>query len=157
MIVELTSSEALIAAYVGSHRRLRAVYRGHRARHGRGDGDEWTADVEAAAAEVAAAKALDRFWTDLAGLDEDGDVGSHAPKIHVRHTTLEYGRLILRPNDPGEGIFVLVIGTVPTFTVVGWITAAEGRAIGERFEGNGRPPCVMVPQSALHPLEELQR
>lgn len=145
-----------MAAYIGSHRRLRAVFRGRQHRHGRADGDEWEPDVQAAAAEMAAAKALDRFWSDGPDPDPEGDVGSNAPKIHVRHTALDDGRLILRPDDPDEGPFVLVTGSVPAFRVVGWITGGEGRAAGTTFDGNGRPPCVMVPQSSLRPIEELR-
>jgi hypothetical protein len=154
--VTLTPSEALQAAYGGVHRRLRAIFRGRQHRYGRGEGDEWESDVQACAAELAAARVLDRFWADSAALDPEGDVGSLPPQIHVRHTPLEHGRLILRPNDP-DGVFVLVVGALPTFRVVGWLTSAEGK-VGEPADlGNGRPPCWAIAQSSLRSVAELQR
>jgi hypothetical protein len=153
VLVTLSRSEALQAAYAGVHRMLRAIFRGRQPRHGRGSGDEWHDDVQACAAEMAVAKALDRFWSDSPAPDYGGDVG----ELHVRHTTREDGRLILRPSDPDEGTFVLVTGSIPAFRVVGWITGRDGKAGEPHDIPNGRPPCWMVPQSELRPIEELQR
>lgn len=156
VVVTLTRQEAVQASYGGVHRRLRAIFRGRQARYGRGDGDEWESDVQACAAELAVAKALDRYWADSAELDPDGDVGSLPPHVHVRHTPLAAGRLILRPTDPDDGVFVLVTGELPTFEVVGWLGGREGK-VGEPVDvGNGRPPCWMVPRAALRPIEELR-
>jgi hypothetical protein len=153
VVVTLTESEALLAAYSGTHRRLRAIFRGRQHRHGRGERDEWQYDVQACAAELAVAKALDRFWSDSPAPDYGGDVGT----LHVRHTLREGGRLILRPNDPDDAVFVLVTGSIPSFRVVGWVTGWEGKAGTPDDLGNGRPPCWLVPQPALHPIEVLRR
>jgi hypothetical protein len=155
--VTLTRQEALQAAYGGVHRRLRAIFRGRQHRYGRGDGDAWQADVDACGAEIATAIAVDRHWGDDPEPDYLGDVGSRSPKLHVRHSVRPDGRLILREDDPDDAVFVLVTGTIPAFRVCGWITGREGKA-GDLIDlNNNRPPCWMVPQSELRPIEELQR
>lgn len=163
--VELERHEIAAAIRGGTGRHLRSSELGrNRQQHGLVadsgfNWKRWYADVLAFAAEIAAAKAFDRYWHDSPELDYDGDIGSLAPKIHVRHTCHEAGRLILRPVDSEDSAFVLVVGTVPVFRVVGWISSDEGMT--DEFWvldlGNDRPPCWMVPQAALRPIEELRR
>jgi hypothetical protein len=151
VVVTLSRSEALQASYAGVHRRLRTIFRGRQHRHGRGNSDEWQDDVQACAAELAVAKALDRFWSDSPEPDYS-DVG----ELHVRHTLREDGHLILRPGDPDDGIFVFVTGAIPAFVVHGWTTGRDGMAGEPDDLRNNRPPCWMVAQTALRPIAELQ-
>ena len=161
--VTLDACEIRVAIAGGIGRHLRAIELGRKHQHGLDGGGEWNwklwyADVLAFAAEVAAARCLDVYWRDAPQPDTDGDIGN-PPRYHVRHTVLESGRLILRPTDVEDSIFVLVVGTVPVFRVVGWITSDEGME-DEYWVldlGNQRPPCWMIPQHALRPIEELQR
>jgi hypothetical protein len=158
VVVELEPHEVYAAIVAGAGRRFRGIAL-KRSSTLDPPSRTWGADVQAVGAEVALAKHLDRFWIDSPLPDPAGDVGSASPRVHVLHTELETGRLILRAGDDDDGVFVLVVGKLPSFRLAGWITAREGKTDAFRVDdvGNGRPGCWMVPQSALRPVGELRR
>lgn len=155
-IVELTPQEIRVAVIVGANRNVRAYERGRRHRYGADEARGWSMHTQGAAAEIAVAKAFNRYWTDTPDPDYTGDVGPY----HVRSTKHEEGGLLLHPDDPDDGVFVLVVGEIPVFRLAGWILGREGKR--ERFwlaggpGGSGRP-CFKVPQRELFPIEELER
>lgn len=149
----LTRGEIVIASEVGSERRRVAIEKGYRNQHGFNGETEWEKDIQAAAAEMAVAKLLGLYWDGLTGPPGDSpDVGPYG----VRHTTCETGKLIIRDSD-GPRKYILVIGKIPNFRVIGWIESADARTHPEWKEtlGSGRPPAVCVPQLFLHDLAEL--
>ncbi|HEU4975274.1 MAG TPA: hypothetical protein VFT50_09310 [Baekduia sp.] len=157
MRVELTADECRAAAYAGIHRRLDCIARGRTEIHGAAaGGDYWTIDIEAAAGELAVAKALGVFWvgdTDPITDRHGGDVAG----LQVRHTRRPDGSLILHDRDHDHHVFVLVVGAMPAFTIPGWIHGANGK----QPEFWRQPPRVpraafFVPQSALTPLAPAQ-
>lgn len=150
--VTLTPEEMFAGATVGVRRRIRAILKRRQHRHGYEGGDNWTTDVDAALAEMAVAKALDRFWTDDPAPDYEGDVGS----AHVRATPRKDGCLILHKDDPDEAMFVLVVGRENTWGIVGWIQGRDGKQEEFWREDTGRP-AFFVPQNALHPPPKEER
>lgn len=146
--VTLTPQELSIAAYVGVRRSVSAKARGREQAHGFAGGAQgWAIDCEGAAAELAVAKLLGRYWPmTIARLDLDGDVDGG---IHVRSTTRPDGSLILHPNDPDGDRFYLVTGEAPTFRVPGSILAGAGKI--DTYWREGDRPAYFIPQSALDP------
>jgi hypothetical protein len=58
------------------------------------------------------------------------------------------GPLIIRPGDP-DGIYVLVTGQCPTFTVMGWIHSYDAKRPQYWRSPDGGPGAWFVPQRAL--------
>lgn len=149
--VVLTPGECRIAAYTGVNRRLEAMAASRVEVYGKAAGGAyWETDLEAAAAELALAKALGVHWCGMDGPDKDtGDVAG----AQVRHTKRENGSLICHDRDADDHRFVLVTGSMPAFTVRGWILGGDAK--DKRF-WRDRPavprPAFFVPQSALKPL-----
>ena len=108
-------------------------------------------DLEGALAEMAVAKAMNRYWDASVNTYKAPDVG----KDQVRHTHKPDGKLIIRPGDKDHEVFWLVVGISPEFTVCGWMTARDAKVDKYAFNENygGAPPCWMVPQEDLIPPE----
>jgi hypothetical protein len=81
-----------------------------------------------------------------------GDVGN----LQVRATEHERGCLILYDRDDANAVFVLVTGRFPEYIVRGWCYAHEGQQ-PRYVKHDARFPTYFVPQSALRPIEQLQR
>jgi hypothetical protein len=99
-------------------------------------------DIDAAGAELAASKLTRCRWTMTCG--DDLEAPDLEPHVEVRHTTREDGGLIVRPRDHGDRLFVLVIGTLPRYRVVGWIRGEQARRDEFRWQDAWK-----VPQSSL--------
>lgn len=152
--VSLSQSECRQAAYVGINRRLGAMGAGSTEVYGAvAGGDYWTVDVEAAAGELAVAKALGVFWCPKDSAEEDREGGDVAG-LQVRHTRRLTGSLICHNRDRDEDRFVLVLGAMPVFRVAGWIDARAAKS--EEFWREDVPRAAFfVPQHRLRPLDEL--
>ncbi|MFO0957260.1 MAG: hypothetical protein U0800_07300 [Isosphaeraceae bacterium] len=105
-------------------------------------------DIDGAAAEVAFARALGLAPSMSISPDPGPDVGDY----HVRSTSWPNGRLIVRPGEGGDHLYVLVVGRGREWRVIG--TIVGGDALKPEFWAapNGRPGCYMVPQSRLNRL-----
>lgn len=151
MQVELTIPECRMAAYVGLNRRLDAMALNRHEMYGRvHNGLYWETDIEAAAAELAFAKALRAFYAPAVSPRVDraeGDVGG----AQVRHTKRPNGSLIVHDRDIDHQEFFLVVGAMPSFRVVGSMLAREAK--DKRFWRTDVPrPAFFVPQTALTPF-----
>ncbi len=149
MEVTLNNTEIAVAALIGCGRTIRGKgFRDpSRTRKKESGLSQWQIDIEGACAEAAFAKARNLYWSGLA-LDtfKAGDVGD----VQVRHTELEYGSLVLRPTDTDDSApFALVIGSAPTFRVIGWIIAGDGKQEQWKHGKDTSEPYWRVPQSAL--------
>jgi len=143
----LTWSEVEHALLTGGHRRMRRLRAGSPHRWGYGGEDNWSAHIEAAAAEMATAKALGRYWADFTAPDHDGDIGAG---VQVRQTARRDGRLIIHPEDEDDHRFYLVCGEAPAFEIVGWILGRDAkRPEWWTDPGTGRP-AFFVARHALH-------
>lgn len=114
---------------------------------------QWYRDIIGACGECAVAKALNVYW--LAGINqrkEEPDVGENT---QVRYSTNPSLGMVVRQNDPDHFRYVHVSGSIPTFTVHGWIKGVEAKR-EEWFKdvgGRGKP-AYWVPQSFLHSFGE---
>lgn len=153
--VRLTWSEVLIGATIGVQRQLEALTQGRPDAHGFDGSDGWTKHIEGACGELAAAKVLDLHWGGTVNtFKEGGDVGEH---IQVRtRSRLDYD-LLVREDDPDDAVFVLVVGQVPTFQVVGWIRGRDAKRPEWVKRYGGRPAAYFVPQVSLHALPSSAR
>ena len=104
----------------------------------------WDIDIEGAMAEMAVAKATGMYFEPELDKFGDADVG----QLHVRHTVLPDGCLIIRPEDP-EGRYCLVTGQLGRYRIVGCIDSLDARQDIWMRAPQGRPAAGFVPQSAL--------
>lgn len=158
MTVALTLDEARAAYRVGLERHAAARARGGTHLYGWNDPDPAKirhADCVAAVAEALVAKTLGRPWLSAGLVPDDPRAGDVAGGVHVRHTELERGSLILHESDVDELVGVLVVGVDPrALRVAGWITNADGK--DARFwRDDVRHPAYFVPQRELAPIDEL--
>lgn len=164
LIVELTWAEVELATFVGAGRRAEDRQKGRFEKNGVPasvagwtDG-AWERDINATMAEVAAAKALGRFWSGI----NDG-----APDlfggIQVRQSDVGNAHLLLQKTDNPDQAYLLVVGPEPyvrwkppRFRLVGWVVGWQGQ-ISRWWRDNVPRPCFWVPQEALNPdLSELR-
>ncbi len=108
--------------------------------------------VRGAAAELAVAKALNRYWHASVDTFHDGaDVGA---TIQVRWRSNPEYDLIIRDDDQDDHYFFLVTGSVDEdFVVRGWIRGGQGKRPEWRRNHGGYRPAYFVPQDVLRPLE----
>lgn len=163
--VELSWLELRIASTVGSSRVLKSWARTmNRDRFGDRDDNGWQIDTTGALGELVVAKHWGIYWDPVPRrVRGQGDVGP----LEVRCTERETGRLIVRPTDPDDGLFVLVVGAGSVratngrtvgrrYRIVGWISGPDARRRElEQPDGGRRPPAWFVPQTDLRPLDEL--
>jgi hypothetical protein len=69
--------------------------------------------------------------------------------LHVRWTTRSNGPLVIRPGDP-DGVYVLVTGQCPTFTVMGWIHSYDAKQPCYWRSPNGCNWGVVRPAEKAH-------
>jgi len=150
--ITLTPTEARAAILTGAERQIDALTRGLADKHGAGGEDSWTLHIEGAAGEMAAAKALDRYWQMPVGtFKAGGDVGTLQVRTRSRH---DY-ELIVREDDRDDDRFILVTGTLPRFQIHGWIFGRDAKRPQWLREHGGRAPAFFVPHAELRPLIEL--
>jgi hypothetical protein len=149
IVVELTPDELYIAGMTGIHRRICSI-RARAADQSYTDPthSEWATDIEAAAAELAVAKILNRYPT---GLTQFSSVDV-SKTVHIRHTTRDNGSLIVRDRDP-RGVFIFVTGHAPRYEIHGFIKTTDAKREEWLRAPNGGPPAYFVPRAALTPLK----
>ncbi len=152
MKIVLTIGEMHLAAHNGTLRVIESIKKGLKDRHGF-EGPGWDINVEGAAGEIAAAKAIGTYWGGTVNTFKTmGDVGD----LEVRTRSKSYYELIVREGDNSNAIFILVTGQAPVFNVVGWIKASDAKQPKWRKTHGGRPPAYFVPHDALNPIESLK-
>ena len=151
VVVGLTQTEVILATWVGTLRYNAAGQSRLGAAHGF-NGDGLIVDIDGALCECAVAKWANVFWSGTVG-----EVGGHdAGRLQVRGTRHPIGKLILHPTDPDDRAFILVVNDCPTFKLVGWIYARDGK----RQEWWADPtrtkrPAFFVPHGNLAPMAML--
>jgi hypothetical protein len=105
------------------------------------------------AAELAAAIALNVYWTGSEGNSSASDIGQ---RTQVRCLLKETSRcLLIRESEIrkyGNVPFVLVRYREGKFLILGWIMAEKAKEVGKLTDGGdaSRPPMYLVEQKHLH-------
>jgi len=151
--IKLTRYDTFCAATVGAKRQAESLYKKLPDKHGFDGADGWTIHIEGAAGELAVAKALNLFWDGTVNtFKRGGDIGD---KLQVRTRSKDYYDLLIRQNDKDEDIFVLVVGQIPNFKVVGWMRGVDAKQEKYSQTYGNRPSAYFVPQKDLNsfPIE----
>lgn len=150
--VTLERAEVTQAAIIGVDRFMesRAKGRQHNLPVKPGD-DLLSLDIKGAMGEMAYAKARGLYYEPRVNTFKEADFGSN---VQIRTGAEEGHSLIIRKTDNPEHFYVLVIGSAPTFRVVGWIKGADAMAQAAWLKDwAGRSEAWFVPQSALTPFK----
>jgi hypothetical protein len=116
------------------------------------DTNGWQLDITGTLGEWAYAKASGLFWPGGEQEHRGGDVAH----VQVRATTRRDGGLLIRPGDDDACLYVLVCGTPPTFLIAGGMVGRDAKQDQYRLHrDDGRPPCWIVPQESLRPVDDL--
>lgn len=109
-----------------------------------------------AAAEMAVAKLLNRYWHASVNTYHSGaDVGQ---RIQVRWRSREHYELIIRDSDQDDHYFFLVTGEMDDgYDVRGYIKGAQGKRPEWEKRHGGYAAAYFVPHSALTPVENGSR
>lgn len=147
-LVTLTAEEMLEACMVGCRRRIESLL-AKRVDDQHAKGDPWGLDIEGAAGERVLAKFM--------GIPYEGTLNTFkAPDVagfQVRQTVHKTGHLIIRPKDPDDHVYILIVGEFPIYRPVGYYRGADAK-----FKGTHSPwwkgDRWEVPQPLL-PLSDL--
>lgn len=77
--------------------------------------------------------------------------------VEVRTTRHFHGRLIVHPEEADDSPFVLAVGQLPTFSIVGWMMGADAKS--PLYWDNSprvRHPAYFVPQADLRQMADLK-
>jgi hypothetical protein len=152
-IVRLSTTEMMVANYVGGARNVQSLVRRWEPAAGVGTANTWTPNVEGAAGEIAVAKILGIYWEPIVGNPLADDVGPYQVRTNISR---KYDDLCLRAKDRDDRFYISVLSFAPDFDVLGFIRGAEGKRPEWLRDGTvGRPKCFYVPRDALHDLREL--
>jgi len=151
MRITLTSYEVGSGVRVGGLRHYQSVLRGIPDKSQSGPEGGWSYDIEGALGEIAAAKALNLYWSGSVNSFGACDLSG----IQVRTRSKAYYDLIVRPNDTENCIWVLVTGAAGTYDVAGWLRGSEAKQQQWFKTPNDRQPAYFIPQSALQPIQTL--
>jgi len=116
----------------------------------------WNAHIEGACGEVAAAKALGRFWSPSVNTFDAADIGL---RLQVRTRSRHEYELYVRPRDVEnhpDHAMILVTGKAPLFVVRGYIIAKDACRDDWLKEYGSRPPAWFVPQQQLLDIDDLK-
>ena len=110
-------------------------------------------DAEAIGAEMVVARFLGYkdFKATVNSFKNAPDVAANVG-IEVKHTAWHDGHLIVKPSDRDSDIAVLVTGSSPNYTLVGWLSVAVAKT--KRFKSD-RDSSWWVSQINLQPMETL--
>ena len=107
-------------------------------------------DILGAAAEFAAGIALNRVWIASVNNFKEPDVGVN---IQVRTVKRLDGKLVIRPNDSEDDVYVLCYSkSLAEHNVIGWVKGGDGKRLGDWGVPLNRPGAWFVDQKRLEPI-----
>lgn len=114
---------------------------------------KWYRDIIGACGEMAVAKALNLYW--LGGINQGKEEPDAGKNTQVRYSSNPSLGMVVRPNDPDHFKYVHVSGSIPCFTVHGWIEGFSAkRKEWLRDVGGRNKPAFFVPNEALNKFKE---
>jgi hypothetical protein len=150
--VKLEWLEVMHGAWVGVRRRICSLNKNRHDNKRWGKVDCWTLDIEGSCCELAVAKALNRHWAAPIDNFKEPDI---LPNFQVRLGMKLNHKLIVRDDDPDEHIYILGVGAIPVFYIVGWMTGSDARQQRWLKDPHEVEPAYFVPQNELQHISEL--
>ena len=142
--------EMLSTANIGAIRRISGIRSANKPNRAV-ETSQWTRDCEAAAAEYVVARHLGICWNLGCGSSlYAGDVG----ECEVKHTLLDRGCLIVRPEHAAERIYILVTGEMPVYQIRGWYWGYDAKT-DKYWNEMIQEPAYMVGQEYLNDMSEI--
>ena len=152
--VSLNYWECVTAANVALNRKLASRFKKLKQRtFGKKGRDDWKDDIEGAMAEMAFCKHFGMYWDGSVNTFKMPDVPN--TNIQIRSTDRNLGRLIIREGDPANDLYILVVGLIPNYKIIGGLFAHQGKLDEFIDNPNNQSPCWMIPQDKLSPIENL--
>jgi hypothetical protein len=150
---ELNIHESALAFDVAGRRLHNSHAWNSKDTHGANEKDYWLRHIEGAMAECAFAKAFGFYWPGSVNsfkTEPDVDI------FEVRWRFCASHNLLIRPNDPPDRPYVLVVGHNGSYDMVGYCYGTAGMQPGflKTYDPN-RPPAYFVPQEALHNVDDI--
>jgi hypothetical protein len=146
--VSLSWAEMLLGCFAGCMRQVQNMKDARHNAYGMPDKLSWGENIEGVLAEMALAKALNKYWC---GKGEFGDVDIR-PDIECRSTSGHDNRLILHKSDKDERKYYLITGQRGNYEVKGWCYGHDGKKTNFYDDPTGKNrPAYFVPQSELTP------
>jgi hypothetical protein len=154
----LTWDEVEQAASVGVRRRIHSRKKGLNGAAADAEGNQglgaWDIDIEAAIAEMAVAKATNRYWCGSVDTYHKGDDVQYG--IQVRHAVPDASSLIVRVEDSDAAVWVLVTGRAPSFQLRGWFFGHEAKKQESwKKAPHNRDAAWFVPSKVLRDARDL--
>lgn len=150
MLVTLKWFEIAMAAEVGVRRKVESMRKSLKPLHEFAGHHSFDIDIMGACGELAVAKLMRLYWDGSVGTFKANDLQGW--QVRTRIST-HYEGLVLRDNDRDEDNTILVVASLPSFDVLGYVNNARGKRMGVRkVLQKGRPPAIVVAESLLEPL-----
>lgn len=147
--VMISMQEMIYGTTIGAMRQYVSAKDGRKPAHGfdKTDQSPLGVHVDGAVAELAVAKVLGKYYDGTLNTFKKADIGT---KVQVRHTVKHNYKLIIRPNDDPDHVFILVTGEAPELCVRGWSYGRDVMKDEYKQDPNNRnSPAWFVPQNAL--------
>lgn len=115
----------------------------------------WASDIDGALAEMAVSKYLGVYWSGhVRNFNGDDVLGGW----QVRSNPRDRGRMVIRPRDKDNKVFVYVVANAPIYSIRGAIRAGDAKRDEWHDDGKAHnaAPCWFVPQSALKDLADFE-
>lgn len=158
MHYRLDWAELSTVAQLGMLRNIKGLSKGYPDRAGfdSSGGAGWGIHIEGAAGEYVVSKALGvAHEPGITNFREGADLAGF---IDVKTTARRENGLILTPRSIPELAYVLVVGSSPEFTIMGWAWGSDVKQSKYyRTIKAGRPKAFSMPIEDLRPLIELRR
>lgn len=115
---------------------------------------DWAGEIEGVLAEAACAKALNLFFDHSVNTFKANDIGG---VYQVRWASKMSHSLIIRPNDRDDDLFILVVGELGSYKIVGWMFGMSAKEPKYERNPNQLGNAWFVPIKDLKDLDTLPR
>jgi len=151
--VEISELEYKWASYAGILRNEDSIQKGRR--HAYGLTNYTDENVVGAVGEFIASLVIGVPWRGPGTFQGEDLVGGY----QVRASKRLNADLTIRPKDPNDAIYILVVGGPLKWQVPGWILGKDGKQkeFWDDPTYSGRPSAYFVPQLALKSIKDLTK
>ena len=153
IVVDLSWPEVMQAINVGVMRRVYAVKARKVGVYGAREASAWDNDINGAIAEMACAKWANVFWSGTVGVTTLPDVG----RWQVRSKLAAGERLVIRPDDADDEIFVSALVQIPNVTLCGWMLGRNAKRKEWLKEYPPKPAMYFIEDKFLRAMEALKQ